>query len=85
MNKLSERIIRKFAIRPWPAGGFVFPMGREVRLFGDAATYIKGSGGLGGMCWVERMEDAIDIVSKYPHDVKVSVSIHELMELIEGS
>jgi hypothetical protein len=80
MDKTAQKIIRKFVVKPWPGGGFVFPLDKKVYFFG--AHYLKGHGGFGGMCWTETMEDALDIISKYPHNVKIEISIRALIDLL---
>jgi hypothetical protein len=83
MDETAKKIIRKFVVKPWPGGGFVFPLDKEVDFFG--AYYLKGlrgHGGIGGMCWTETMEDALDIISKYPNNVKIEISIRALIDLL---
>lgn len=78
---LAEKIARAFIVKSWPGGGYVFRMDKEVSLFG--ASYIPPAGNIGGMCWVEKIEDAVSVILKYPEYVEISVPIKRLMEMLK--
>ena len=79
-SKLEKKIIEKYVVRPWPAGGYTFPMAKDPVKQG--CEYIRGAGHLMSRCWVETMEEAISIILEYPDDVEINMLLKELVGIL---
>lgn len=81
---ISEKFFRRFIIKAWPTGGYVFLVNRNIDFYSiDAVQYMPGVGNIGSMVWVSDMKDALDIISKYPNDIKIDISVRELFEFFK--
>jgi hypothetical protein len=80
ISKLAKNIIEKYVVKPWPAGGYTFPMSKDPEEHG--CEYICGVGNLSGRCWVETKEEAISIILEYPDDVEIKLSLKEFIGIL---
>lgn len=81
---ISEKFFRRFIIKPWPAGGYVFLVNRNTDFYSRSnVEYLPDIGNLCSMIWVSDMKDALDIISKYPNDIKINISVWELIEFFK--